>query len=59
MASNNRERKTPYPGFTEEQWATILEGAEQLQMKPVVFLRAAAAAFLLENTNLKLEGIIY
>ena len=59
MAANNRPRRSPYPGFTTEQWHQIMEAAEQLQMKPTVLIRAAVAAFLLENTKQQLTGTIY
>lgn len=36
-----------------------MDAAEQLQMKPTVLIRAAVAAFLLENTELQLTGTIY
>lgn len=59
MAANNRPRKSPYPGFSDEQWEIVTQAAELLQMKPTVLVRAAMAAFLLENTTFQLPGTIY
>ena len=59
MAANNRPRRTAYPGFTDEQWAEVVQAAKQMQMKPTVLVRAAVAAFLLDNTDTQLPGTIY
>lgn len=59
MAANNRPRRSPYPGFSNEQWEQIMEAAEKMQMKPTVLIRAAVAAFLLDNTEIQLTGTIY
>lgn len=36
-----------------------MEAAEKMQMKPTVLIRAAVAAFLLDNTEIQLTGTIY
>ena len=59
MAANKRPRRSPYPGFSDEQWEIVTQAAELMQMKPTVLVRAAVAAFLLDNTSLELSGTIY